>query len=102
MLAADRTETDFLASPSAIGVPELAAEDPSSIGPYRLLELLGEGGMGRVFLAEQEEPVKRRVALKILRFSASSDGARSIESAPSLPSPRASTSTGRLAPAPRR
>lgn len=41
---------------------------PRWVGPYRLLEQIGEGGMGLVFLAEQEEPVKRRVALKILRF----------------------------------
>jgi serine/threonine protein kinase/tetratricopeptide (TPR) repeat protein len=37
------------------------------IGPYKLLQKLGEGGMGAVFLAEQEQPVQRRVALKIIK-----------------------------------
>ena len=37
------------------------------IGPYKLLQLLGEGGMGTIYLAEQEQPVKRRVALKIIK-----------------------------------
>jgi serine/threonine protein kinase len=39
----------------------------SKIGPYKLLQRLGEGGMGVVYLAEQEHPVKRRVALKIIK-----------------------------------
>ena len=38
------------------------------IGPYKLLERLGEGGMGEVWLAEQLEPVHRRVALKIIKL----------------------------------
>ena len=37
------------------------------IGPYRLLEKLGEGGFGEVYVADQSEPVRRRVALKILK-----------------------------------
>jgi eukaryotic-like serine/threonine-protein kinase len=37
------------------------------IGPYRLLEPLGEGGMGVVWLAEQQQPVRRRVALKLIK-----------------------------------
>src|ERR1022692_1770212 len=37
------------------------------IGPYALLELIGEGGMGEVWLAEQKEPVRRRVAVKLIK-----------------------------------
>lgn len=37
------------------------------IGPYRLLKKLGEGGMGTVFLAEQHSPVRRKVALKLIK-----------------------------------
>jgi len=37
------------------------------IGPYKLLRILGEGGMGIAYLAEQEQPIKRKVALKIIK-----------------------------------
>ncbi len=40
---------------------------PERIGPYRILKTLGEGGMGTVYLAEQTEPIHRRVALKVIR-----------------------------------
>ncbi|MEJ7636979.1 MAG: serine/threonine-protein kinase [Singulisphaera sp.] len=39
----------------------------ATIGPYRLLQVIGEGGMGTVYLAEQTEPVRRRVALKVVK-----------------------------------
>jgi serine/threonine protein kinase len=48
--------------------PEQLREGPgTTIGPYKLLQQLGEGGMGVVFLAEQTEPVQRKVALKIIK-----------------------------------
>src|SRR5262249_16734826 len=37
------------------------------IGPYKLLEEIGEGGMGLVFVAEQQQPVRRKVALKVIK-----------------------------------
>jgi non-specific serine/threonine protein kinase/serine/threonine-protein kinase len=46
----------------ASGAP--VAED---IGPYHLIQLLGEGGMGEVWLAEQKQPVRRRVAVKLIK-----------------------------------
>jgi eukaryotic-like serine/threonine-protein kinase len=44
-----------------------AAQPDTIIGPYRLLELIGEGGMGQVWLAEQKQPVRRRVAIKLIK-----------------------------------
>jgi eukaryotic-like serine/threonine-protein kinase len=45
-----------------------ASEGPGTvIGPYKLLEQIGEGGFGIVFMAEQQQPVRRKVALKVLK-----------------------------------
>ncbi|NNF13179.1 MAG: serine/threonine protein kinase [Gemmatimonadetes bacterium] len=43
-------------------------DQPQQIGPYRLLQVIGEGGMGVVYEAEQKNPVRRRVALKMLKL----------------------------------
>jgi serine/threonine protein kinase len=43
-------------------------QDQAHIGPYRIIDRLGEGGCGVVYLAEQETPVRRSVALKIVRL----------------------------------
>src|SRR5437588_6757714 len=49
-------------------VDEPITERPGTvIGPYKLLEQIGEGGFGLVFMAEQQQPIRRKVALKILK-----------------------------------
>src|SRR5262249_59350912 len=47
---------------------EPVSERPGTvIGPYKLLEQIGEGGFGVVFMAEQQRPVRRKVAVKVLK-----------------------------------
>jgi serine/threonine protein kinase/predicted negative regulator of RcsB-dependent stress response len=62
---------EFLARPAAhivVTVDDPIRERPGTvIGPYKLLEQIGEGGMGLVFVAEQQQPVRRRVALKVIK-----------------------------------
>jgi serine/threonine protein kinase/Tol biopolymer transport system component len=49
-------------------VEETIPERPGTVlGPYKLLEPIGEGGFGVVFLAEQQQPLRRKVALKVLK-----------------------------------
>jgi eukaryotic-like serine/threonine-protein kinase len=73
-ISASERAGDFLASPTtdslAAGSPDQSAgESPGSvIGPYKLLELIGEGGFGSVFMAEQSQPIRRKVALKIIKL----------------------------------
>jgi serine/threonine protein kinase/WD40 repeat protein/tetratricopeptide (TPR) repeat protein len=47
--------------------PGMAERPGTVIGPYKLLEQIGEGGFGVVFVAEQQEPIRRKVALKVLK-----------------------------------
>jgi WD40 repeat protein/serine/threonine protein kinase len=62
---------DFLEQPAAALLPtinEPIHEGPGAvIGPYKLLEQIGEGGFGIVFMAEQQQPIRRKVALKVLK-----------------------------------
>ena len=72
LLRAHANPGSFLATPAAALFPAIGhppAEDPgNSIGPYKLLEKIGEGGFGEVYMAEQQEPVRRKVALKIIKL----------------------------------
>jgi serine/threonine protein kinase/tetratricopeptide (TPR) repeat protein len=79
LLAAHDKAGSFLHEPSAAAVATIDVPPPprsltsesevpgSIIGPYKLLEQIGEGGMGTVFMADQTAPVRRRVALKIIK-----------------------------------
>src|SRR2546427_10127841 len=50
------------------GSDTLTERTGTMIGRYKLLQQIGEGGMGVVYMAEQEEPVRRRVALKVIKL----------------------------------
>jgi len=72
LLSAQDNLGSFLAGPPVLSfnptMDEPSREDSGTVvGPYQLLEPLGEGGMGTVWLAQQSEPVKRLVALKVIK-----------------------------------
>ena len=72
LLKAHEQAGDYLEAPAVdanvtIDRPTRIEGPGTKIGRYELLELIGEGGMGLVYLAEQKEPVKRRVAMKIIK-----------------------------------
>ena len=68
LLAEDAEAGSFLEPPTLQDLTIASVSIPRTvIGPYQLLELIGEGGMGEVWLAEQKEPVRRRVAIKLIK-----------------------------------
>ncbi len=69
LLAADGASSEFLMFSPTHRPAVLPAEKPGDrIGRYKLLEQIGEGGCGVVYMAEQIEPVRRRVALKVIKL----------------------------------
>lgn len=71
MIRVARLDGSFMAKP-VFELPQTTGEPESEaiekvIGPYKVLQVIGEGGMGTVYMAEQKEPVERRVALKIIK-----------------------------------
>jgi serine/threonine protein kinase/WD40 repeat protein len=77
LLAANDRSGTFMRPPAGgdVTVDRRPSEGPGSrVGPYKLLQEIGEGGMGTVFMAEQEEPVRRMVAVKIIRAGMDSKG----------------------------
>ncbi|HEX4415736.1 MAG TPA: protein kinase [Lacipirellulaceae bacterium] len=71
LLEAYEDAGSFLEPPAGGAVPTVLTPERESlgmrIGPYKLLQQIGEGGMGTVYMADQVEPVARRVALKIIK-----------------------------------
>ncbi len=70
LLAGHEEAADFLENPPAdFRIPPQPEEHPGDmIGRYTLIKKIGEGGCGVVYLAEQKEPVRRRVALKVIKL----------------------------------
>ncbi|MBP8258649.1 MAG: protein kinase [Verrucomicrobia bacterium] len=68
LLKAHQEAGAFMQSDGALRAEDLIREGPGTlIGRYKLLQQIGEGGFGLVFMAEQREPVQRMVALKIIK-----------------------------------
>jgi len=67
LLAAAALRPQFLGSPTAGAYGSSGEAMGTKVGPYRLLQEIGHGGFGSVYMAEQEEPVRRLVALKVIK-----------------------------------
>ncbi|WP_165253387.1 serine/threonine-protein kinase [Paludisphaera soli] len=74
LLNVDPGLNEFLEAPASMATvtaapdSRLGVEEPgTAVGPYKLLEAIGEGGMGVVYVAEQAGPVRRKVALKVIK-----------------------------------
>src|SRR5215204_3824623 len=69
LLQAHEGAANFLQPTPLLSSTALITEKPGDrIGRYKLLQKIGEGGCGVVYMAEQEEPVRRRVALKVIKL----------------------------------
>jgi len=74
LLKANESQSDFLVPAACTAGPTVLAPLPPTekpgdrIGPYKLLQQIGEGGCGVVYMAEQDKPIRRRVALKIIKL----------------------------------
>ena len=73
MFAEERDEHRFLEAPVSVGDLDLGGLEPGArLGPYRLLRVIGEGGMGTVWLAERDDRTyEKRVAVKLLKHGLS-------------------------------
>src|SRR6267378_476424 len=68
LLRADESGESFLPEQPKATVVAITEKPGDRIGRYKLLQQIGEGGCGAVYMAEQTEPVRRRVALKIIKL----------------------------------
>jgi serine/threonine protein kinase/tetratricopeptide (TPR) repeat protein len=77
LIRASEDAGDFLEEPpaglsantdSTLVINELSEKPGDKIGHYKLLQQIGEGGCGVVYMAEQEKPIRRRVALKVIKL----------------------------------
>src|SRR5262249_42620739 len=71
LIAPHEAAASFMARPAGRLAPTIdqprGEQAGTRIGPYKLLQEIGQGGMGIVYMAEQIEPVRRKVALKIIK-----------------------------------